>query len=83
MDRHLVEFAEAAIRAFLAERPDSADTVDGIHRWWIRWPGPAESQVVTGIALERLESMGEVERFRIGDSILWRRRRGIGADRED
>ncbi|HBK56405.1 MAG TPA: hypothetical protein DDZ76_09010 [Xanthomonadales bacterium] len=75
MDNRLVEFAEAAIRSFLIARPDSADTVDGIHRWWIQWPGLAESPVVTQIALERLEQAGEVEHFRIGTSILWRRPR--------
>lgn len=75
MDEQLVDYAEAAIRAFLAERPDSADTLEGIHRWWIRWPGLAESQVVTQVALERLENTAEVERFKIGNSIVWRRRR--------
>lgn len=75
MDEQLVDYAEAAIRAFLAERPDSADTLEGIHRWWIRWPGLAESPVVTQVALERLENTAEVERFKIGNSIVWRRAR--------
>lgn len=77
MDEQLVAFAEAAIRDFLAERPDSADTLDGVHRWWIRWPGPAESPVVTQVALEHLESAGEVESFRVGGSILWHRSRAL------
>lgn len=79
MDEQLVAFAENAIRKFLAERPDAADTFDGVHRWWICWPGLAESPVVTQVALERLEAAGEVERFRIGSSILWRRPRATGA----
>ena len=75
MDEQLVAFAEAAIRDFLAERPDSADTLDGVHRWWIRWPGLAESHVITQIALEHLETAGVVESFKVGNSILWRRQR--------
>lgn len=73
MDEQLVVFAENAIRAHLATRPDSADTLEGIHRWWIQWPGLAESPVVTQIALERLAAAGEIEFFKIGNSILWRR----------
>lgn len=74
MDDQLTAFAENAIREYLRERPGSADTLEGVHRWWIRWPGMPESPVVTEIALERLEASGEVERFRIGDRIVWRRR---------
>ena len=75
MDEQLVAFAENAIRAYLADRPDSADTLEGVHRWWIRWPGLAESPVVTQIALERLATTGEVESLDVGNHILWRRRR--------
>lgn len=74
MDERLLAFAEDAIRTYLSARPHSADTLDGIHRWWIHWPEGSESQVVTEIALERLEAAGEMERFRIGDSVVWRRR---------
>ncbi len=75
MDEQLVVFAENAIRVYLGERPDSADTVEGIHRWWILWPGLPESPVVTQIALERLESSGEVESVCVGNQMLWRRPR--------
>lgn len=75
MDAQLVAFAENAIREFLAERPEAADTLDGVHRWWIVWPGLAESPVVTQVALERLEAAGDVECFKVGNSILWRRPR--------
>ncbi len=77
MDEQLVEFAESAIRIYLAERPESADTIEGVHRWWIRWPGLAESPVVTQIALERLVASGEIESFTIGNNILWRRLRTL------
>lgn len=74
MDRGLIEFAKRAIRDVLRERPDAADTLEGIHLWWIRWPSHPESRVVTEIALEQLEAEGELSRFRIGNSVVWRRR---------
>ena len=70
-------FAELAIRRFLTQRPDSADTLDGIHRWWIQWPGEEESSLCTLTALERLQASGEVEQFRAGSNVLWRRKRHI------
>lgn len=70
-----IEYAMAAIRQFLRERPDSADTLQGIHAWWIRWPGLEESVLVTQTALERLEAEGEVEQLKVGSSIIWRRKR--------
>jgi hypothetical protein len=74
-DKQTVLFAETAIREYLARRPESADTLEGIHRWWILWPGLHESPVITAIALERLESAGVVERLVIGNNVLWRRAR--------
>lgn len=79
MDEQLVAFAKSAIREYLAARPDSADTLDGIHRWWIRWPGLAESPVITQIALEHLHAAGDVEPFRVGNNVLWRRHRDVPA----
>lgn len=75
MDRGLIEFAKDAIRSFLAARPDAADTLDGIHRWWIDWPGPPESLVVTEIAVEQLQAEGAIEPLRIGNNVVWRRAR--------
>lgn len=70
-----IDFAVAAIRQFLAERPDGADTLEGIHRWWIRWPYEEESSLCTLAGLERLQALGEIEQVRLGNSILWRRKR--------
>lgn len=70
-----IDFAMTAIRQFLTERPDSADTLEGIHRWWIRWPFLEESSLCTLTALERLEAAGDIERFSAGSNILWRRKR--------
>jgi hypothetical protein len=75
MHDSLLAEVETAIRDYLRERPGSADTLEGIHRWWIRWPERPESQAVTEIALERLEAEGLVERFRVGSNVVWRRRR--------
>ncbi len=80
MDRGLIEFAKDAIRRFLEMRPDAADTLEGIHRWWIDWPGHPESQVVTEVALEQLHAEGVIEPLRIGNNVLWRRRREDAAD---
>ena len=77
MEERLIAFVETAIREFLDKHPNSADTLEGIHRWWIRWPGPAELPVITQIALKHLESAGEVESFKIGNNILWRRSRAL------
>lgn len=71
----MVSFVETAIRDFLAARPDAADTLEGIHRWWIQWPDLPESPVITEIALERLQAQGEVEFFRVGNNVVWRRSR--------
>ncbi|MFD0726567.1 hypothetical protein [Lysobacter brunescens] len=80
MDRGLIEFAKDAIRRFLERRPEAADTLEGIHHWWIDWPGHAESQVVTEVALEQLHAEGLIEPLRIGNNVLWRRRREDAAD---
>lgn len=74
-EENIIDYAVTAIRAFLSERPDGADTLDGIHTWWIRWPGMGESLLVTLTALERLQSLGEVEQLTLGTSVLWRRKR--------
>jgi hypothetical protein len=43
MEEELILFAMGEIRNYLKARPDSADTLEGIHSWWIRWPDIAES----------------------------------------
>ena len=68
-----LDFAVQAILAYLQQRPDAADTLEGIHHWWISWPGPEESPAVTLAALEQLESRGMVTRVLLGQRSLWRR----------
>ena len=74
-EHNMIDYAISAIRNFLQERPDSADTLEGIHGWWIRWPELEESPMVTQTALERLQAKGEVELIKLGSRVLWRRRR--------
>ena len=56
----------------LSGHPESADTVEGIHQWWIEWPGIAESISITSIALKQLEQTGQIERRSIGNQEIWR-----------
>lgn len=77
MDQHIIDHAAAAIMAYLQRRPDSADTVEGIHQWWIDWQGQVEDPQVTLQALEQLEKDTQLERVRIGNRFLWRRPRSV------
>lgn len=74
-EHNMIDYAISAIRRFLQERPDSADTLEGIHSWWIRWPELEESSMVTQTALERLQAGGEVEQIKLGSRVIWRRRK--------
>ena len=71
----LLRFAQNEISQYVDARPDSADTLEGIHQWWIQWPGTAESMAVTLAALEQLERDGLMQGVRVGNRAIWRRRR--------
>jgi hypothetical protein len=75
MSERLVQYAVDAIVSYLQSHPDSADTIYGVHEWWIGWPGPPEPIIVTAAALEHLERAHLVERRRIGNTDIWRRPR--------
>ncbi|MBR7782350.1 hypothetical protein [Undibacterium luofuense] len=75
MNENLLDFIMCEIRNYLNARPESADTLEGIHNWWIRWPDVAESQMITADALQRLEAQGFLEQKNIGSRVLWRRKR--------
>jgi hypothetical protein len=36
MNNDLILTAETGIRQYLAEQPDAADAIEGIHHWWIQ-----------------------------------------------
>lgn len=80
MDEKLIRATATEIRNYLTSRPDSADTLEGVHHWWIRWPGLPESIVVTQAALKLLEKAGAVECIQYGNRVLWRRRDEDTAD---
>jgi hypothetical protein len=75
MDEERINYVMNAIRDFIAQHPDSADTLEGIHSWWIRWPDFADSPFITATALQRLEEQGFLEQKNIGSRVLWRRKR--------
>ncbi|MDD5390200.1 MAG: hypothetical protein PHD37_12690 [Gallionellaceae bacterium] len=72
-DESLILAIESEVLAYLEARPASADTLEGIHRWWIRWPGLEEPMSITEIALNRLQARGLLEQCRVGSRILWRK----------
>lgn len=73
MDEQAIEKAAQQIRTYLAARPQAADTLEGIHRWWIDWQDREESPEVTLAALERLAAGGELEARTVGPRTIWRR----------
>ncbi|WP_039913265.1 hypothetical protein [Cellvibrio mixtus] len=75
MKNKFIEHAIHAIQAHLSARPESADTLEGIHQWWIRHDGQEESIAITEQALQQLEDIGFVESFSIGNRKIWRRSR--------
>lgn len=66
-----------AITTYLLAHPHSADTLEGIHRWWIQWPEMPPPVDVILAALEQLEAAGQVERMNVGGRVIWRARRGV------
>jgi glycine/D-amino acid oxidase-like deaminating enzyme len=71
MDDELILAAMLGIQRYLDSRPESADTLDGIHYSWI---ASIESKAVTQAALELLQESGVVECRRYGrDTVIWRR----------
>ena len=70
-----IKFAADAIIRYLEVRPNSADTVEGISCWWIDWGNFQESVAATQAALELLEQQVVVEQLRVGNRIVWRKKR--------
>lgn len=72
MRSHDVLTAMQQIKLLLERAPDSAETAEGIHNWWIPWDEPAPGVEVTQEALNRLEREGIVRREKNGHGELWR-----------
>lgn len=75
MNEGLIETVAAAIRRHLKIRPDAADTLEGIHHFWIDWGSQTESIDITADALKRLVEEEFLEQKKIGSRVLWRRKR--------
>lgn len=70
-----IDSAIDQIRACLAARPGSADTLEGIAQWWLDGQFPLD---VAAAALARLRVAGELECIEAGTRQLWRRQRMRG-----
>lgn len=68
-----IAYAKESIRRYLETRPNSADTLEGIHQWWINWPSYPPIIEVTLAALEQLQLEGFVESIKIGNQLIWRK----------
>ncbi|MBV1776681.1 heme-binding protein [Burkholderiaceae bacterium DAT-1] len=74
LTNRIAEIADA-IQSYLNLRPGAADTLEGIHQWWIDWGRHEASPALTQLALERLLARGVMERWQLGGRVLWRRSR--------
>ncbi|HEY4146724.1 hypothetical protein [Pinirhizobacter sp.] len=67
-----------AIACYLATRPGSADSAEGIQQWWLRPTGVEVPLEVVSEALRLLEGESVVECRQLGAREVWRPRRGEG-----
>ncbi|OGB26638.1 MAG: hypothetical protein A3I66_03590 [Burkholderiales bacterium RIFCSPLOWO2_02_FULL_57_36] len=72
MNDKLILSRVAAIQRYLEMRPDSADTLEGIHHYWVRSRGE-ETMEVTQAALDYLKVAGFIESSTTGNREIWRR----------
>lgn len=70
-----VDFAKDQIIIHITKEPNAADTVEGIHYYWIDWGGLPESIFITQASLNCLKDHGVMESFKLGNNILWRKAR--------
>lgn len=73
MDDKSIHAACEAIRRYLGEHPMAADTIEGIHCYWIDWDDVPAMMSVTEAALLQLEQAGFVERTKAANRDVWRR----------
>ncbi len=66
-DDEMVIAIAAQIRNYLIAHPDAADSVAGIHRWWLQRNWSAERSSVIEKALEQLVDDGYVHALRLPD----------------
>jgi hypothetical protein len=69
----VIEAAEA-IRRYLADRPNAAETVEGVAQWWLERQRRDDAVDLARRALAHLEASGQVVSFRlVGGRTLYRR----------
>ncbi|HTH74950.1 MAG TPA: hypothetical protein VL635_11140 [Trinickia sp.] len=72
MNDELIEHVAAYIARYLEHNPAAADTVEGVHAFWIGAQCAQESIDVTQAALEYLLERGAIANVPIGNRVLWR-----------
>ncbi|MFL6647563.1 MAG: hypothetical protein ACJ8J7_04550 [Sulfurifustaceae bacterium] len=73
-DSSVIVEAADAIRRYLEVRPNAAETVEGVARWWLARQRHDDTVVLARQALDYLESKGQVVRFRLaGGKVMYRR----------
>ncbi len=73
-DLERAETIAAAILRYLRVRPGAADSLEGIHRWWIDWGEQEEPIDCTEQALNLLVERGYMECKTIAGRKIWRLR---------
>lgn len=71
----VLRFPMSEITRMVQINPGAADTLEGVHLYWIRWPDYPESIQMTEVALSCLENQGVMEQVRFANRTLWRRAR--------
>lgn len=72
MNDELIEHVAAYIARYLERNPAAADTVEGVHAFWIGAQCAQDSIDVTQAALEYLLERGVIANVPIGNRVLWR-----------
>ncbi|WP_459950833.1 hypothetical protein [Denitratisoma sp. agr-D3] len=72
MDSTFIENLAIAIIDYLQRHPKSADTLSGIHAWWLPSELALQPQL-TEKALDLLVSRGQLESVTIGNNKIYRR----------
>lgn len=70
-----INFAIQSIRTYVEAHPRAADTLFAIHTYWIDWTEPDASVSCTFVALGHLEQEGFMERVRVENTEIYRRKR--------
>lgn len=71
-DNERIEAIAASVMRYLGIRPQSADTLEGIHRWWVEWGDQEAPPMLTEKALHMLEASGQLESIQIAGRLIWR-----------